>query len=75
MKEDEASLRKEGAMDRPRKNLSRETLERAARVYRHDKDAAIALGIGAATFVSCCEKFEIETPSARRRRLKAEAPE
>ena len=51
--------------------VSRETVARAARMYRFNEDAAKALEISDRTFTEYCEKFEIETPSRRRRRLKA----
>ncbi len=52
--------------------VSRETLARAARMYRFNQDAAKALGINNQTFTNYCERFGIETPSARLRRLTAE---
>lgn len=52
--------------------VSREMVARAARIYRLNKDAARALEISGSSFVGYCEKFGIETPSARRRRLKAQ---
>ena len=54
------------------KNLSREMVGRAARMYRLNKDAAKALEITVATFNTYCRQLGIETPGARRRRLKAQ---
>ena len=51
--------------------VSREEVARAARMYHLNQDAARALDISDVTFTDYCEKFGIETPSARRRRLKA----
>ncbi len=50
--------------------VSRAEVARAARMYRLNKDAAKALDISASTFSDHCEKFGIETPSARRLRLR-----
>ena len=54
------------------KKVSREMVARAARMYRLNKDACKALEIGDQTFTDYCEQFGIETPIARRRRLKAQ---
>lgn len=54
------------------RKVSRERVGRAARMYRLNKDAAQALDISIETFNNYCEKFGIEPPSARRRRLKAQ---
>ena len=53
--------------------VNRETVARAARLYRYNQDAAKALDISHTAFTNYCEEFGIETPNARRRRLKAEA--
>ena len=50
-------------------------LARAARVYRTDTDAVNALDITYSRFVDECEELGIETPSARRRRRRAEDQE
>ena len=52
------------------KNYGRETVARAARIYRANHDASKALGISVPTLRDYCEKFEIETPIARRIRLR-----
>lgn len=54
------------------KDLSRLMVGRAARIYRLNSDAAKALDISATTFNEYCRQLGIETPSARRCRLKAQ---
>jgi len=53
--------------------ISRETVERAARVYRTATDAALALGCSKQTFLRLCERFAIEAPAERRRRWTEES--
>ena len=43
--------------------VPRETVERAARVYSSNTDAAAALGIAAGSFVRLCRRHGIEPPS------------
>jgi len=51
--------------------IAREHVERAARVYHRNVDAAAALGITERSFSRLCRRFELETPYARRRRALA----
>lgn len=46
-----------------------EILERAARVYKTNKDAGAALGLSMRGFARACRRYGIETPYARRRRF------
>ena len=43
-----------------------EQVERAALLYRTNKDASAALGIAKQSFVRICRRHHIATPSARR---------
>ena len=43
-------------------------LERAARVYKTNKDAGAALGMSMRGFARACRRYGIETPYARRRK-------
>ena len=52
--------------------VPRETVERAARVYPSNKEAAAALGIAAGSFGRPCRRHSIETPQQRRRRAHEE---
>lgn len=49
-------------------NISRERLERAARIYNSSVEAAAALGIAGGTFARICQERGIETPAQRRKR-------
>ena len=49
------------------KKVSTAELARVARVYRTNKDAAMALGITSAAFGRACKREGIETPYARGR--------
>ena len=51
-----------------RKHVSRFGVERVARMYRWNKDAAQALRISERTFLGRCHQYGIETPSERRKR-------
>ena len=53
----------EGQMNR---GFDRETVTRAARIYKRNQDACIALGITLRSFSRLCRKYEVETPYARR---------
>lgn len=55
------------------KHITREALERVARIYKSNTEASAALGIAPDTFGRLCRKYDIETPSARKRRQKQEA--
>ena len=48
--------------------VSREAIERVARIYNQNKEASQALGISLRYFARLCRHYEIETPYARRRR-------
>ncbi len=45
--------------------VPRETVERAARVYSSNTDAAAALGIAAGSFGRLCRRHGIEPPPAK----------
>ena len=47
-----------------------EEVARVARIYRTDGAAARALGVAPTTFRGLCEKYDVETPHQRKRRLK-----
>ena len=49
-------------------SVERERIERAARIYPSNIEAAAALGIAHGSFGRLCRKFVIDTPSARRRK-------
>ena len=44
----------------------REDIERAARIYKTNKDAAAAMGISMQHFGRLCRKFGVVTPYAKR---------
>mgnify|MGYP005827051499 CR=1 FL=1 len=48
-------------------NISRERLERAARIYNSATDAGRALGIAAGIFSRICQEQGILTPAQRRK--------
>lgn len=48
-----------------------ETLERAARIYKTNKDAGAALGMSMRGFARACQRHGIETPYARRKKLRS----
>ena len=48
--------------------ISRERLERAARIYATNDAASQALGIHTATFGRLCKRYRIVSPCERRRR-------
>lgn len=50
------------------KGITREQVERVARIYKSNKDAGRALGIEMRSFSRLCRQYGIETPYARRRR-------
>jgi hypothetical protein len=50
----------------------RDSIERIARMYKSNQEAAAAMGLSTGHFVRLCRRFGIPTPHARRReRLKA----
>ena len=53
--------------------VSRESIVRAARIYKQNKDASAALGISLRYFARLCRQYEVETPYARHRRHIQEA--
>ena len=48
--------------------ISRERIERAARIYSSNQDAGAALGIASGSFSRLCKRYGIPTPRARRQR-------
>lgn len=52
--------------------IAKERIERAARIYKSNMDAAAALGITAASFGRLCRKFGIPTPLQRRKQGRGE---
>ena len=50
------------------RKISREEVERCARLYHTNKDAAEALGIRSDSFSALCRKYGLETPYRRRER-------
>ena len=48
--------------------ISKDQIERAARVYTSNKEASQALGIAMQSFGRICRRYGVETPYARRRR-------
>ncbi len=55
--------------------FDRERIERAARIYRSNRDAGLALGIAPGSFGRLCRRYGIETPKARRQRRGPLRPE
>lgn len=55
------------------KLTDRKRVERAARLYGTNQDAAAALGIAAQSFGRLCRRYGIETPWARHRLLRQAA--
>ena len=55
-----------------RKPVTRSEMERAARVYRTNKDAARSLGIAIDTFTRLCREYGIEMPYQREMRRRSE---
>jgi hypothetical protein len=47
------------------RGISRERIERVARLYRSNQDASRALSITLRSFSRLCRKYDIETPYAR----------
>jgi len=54
------------------RNITREEVERVARMYKSCKDAGAALGIAMGSFSRLCRKYGIETPHARKQRRRRE---
>jgi len=55
------------------KGITREQVERVARIYKSNEGAGQALGINMRSFSRRCRRYDIETPYARRRRRLREA--
>ena len=51
--------------------FDRVRIERAARIYRSNMDAGLALGIAPGSFGRLCRRYGIETPQAHRKRKQA----
>ena len=54
-----------------KRNISPERVERCARIYASNIDAAAALDISAGSFSRLCRKYGIESPQVRRRKRNA----
>lgn len=54
------------------KGITREQIERVARIYKTNEDASQALGIAMRSFGRLCRKYGIETPYIRKRRRLSE---
>ena len=50
--------------------MTRVRIERAARIYKTNQKAGQALGINARSFARLCRQYGIETPYARRQRMR-----
>ena len=50
------------------RGITRDQIERVARIYKSNQDAGRALGINMRSFSRLCRQYGIETPYARRRR-------
>jgi hypothetical protein len=50
--------------------IDKERLERAARIYKTNKEASEALRISGETFSAACKEHDIETPYFRKLRLR-----
>ncbi|MFC1526073.1 hypothetical protein ACFL6X_04595 [Candidatus Latescibacterota bacterium] len=50
------------------KSITRDQVERVARMYRTNEDASRALGIQMRSFGRLCRRYGIETPWVRKRR-------
>ena len=53
--------------------ISKDRIERVARIYASNSDASRALGIAMRSFSRICKRFDIETPHARSRRRRQKA--
>jgi uncharacterized protein YjhX (UPF0386 family) len=56
-------LMKENIMQR---GISKDQIQRVARIYKHNQDASKAIGITLRSFSRLCRKYGVETPYARR---------
>jgi hypothetical protein len=48
--------------------ISKDRIERVARIYASNQDASRALGIAMRSFSRLCQRYDVETPYVRRRR-------
>ena len=55
------------------KHITREDVERVARIYKTNKDAGASLSINPRSFSRLCRQYGIETPYARKQRRRREA--
>lgn len=55
-----------------RVTISKERIERAARIYSSNLDAAAALGIAPGSFSRLCRHYGVDTPQVRRRKQQKE---
>ena len=53
--------------------LPKDVLERPARMYRTNVDAARALGVSTPGFIRACRREGVETPGERTKRMRKEA--
>lgn len=51
------------------RGISREQIERVARVYKSNQDASRALGITIRSFSRLCRKYQVESPYDRKCRM------
>ena len=51
------------------KGITRQQVERVARIYKTNQDASQALGITMRSFGRLCRRHSIETPYVRKHRL------
>ncbi len=51
------------------KGITRQQVERVARIYKTNQDASQALGITMRSFGRLCRKHDIETPYVKKHRL------
>ena len=54
-------------------SISKERIERVARIYASNQEARQVLGVSTKTFHEICRKYGIETPHARKLRRQQEA--
>ena len=55
------------------KGITRDQIERVARVYKTNQEASQALGIAMRSFGRLCRRYDIETPYVRKRRQRHQA--
>ena len=48
------------------RGISRDQIERVARIYKSNQDASQALGITIRSFSRLCRKYEVESPYAKK---------